>query len=291
MPGQQIASSKLPLTQHFNFNHHSLSFHFDRYTSAFALPSFPLLYHFSPASIFCVYRSRSPPVPFVIESASARQVRCCSGASLQQTNSYNMTASDNGSIGNGGGNSNNGGGSSSGSGGVSSLQSSMGGLGLSPGTSPISPTSPPSAPLFNHSSQSIFNNPGIGSPASLLAVPYSNAGVRLHSFPSRSLSYSGGSGSALAIASSNVKAVVVAGSSSGSNSRGTSSDPAVKEVDDPTTPLSHLDKVAAPNTFSRLSATPTTQTTFGQSGRSYSYRGSQLFSPSMAFFPSLCRKV
>jgi len=196
-----------------------------------------------------------------------------------------MTASDSG-------NGNNGGSSSSGSGGISSLQNSVGSLRLSPVTSPISPTSPPSAPHFNHSSQSIFNNPGIGSPASsLLAVPYSNAGARLHSFTSRSLSYSGGSGSALAIASSNVKAVVEAGGSSGASSRGTGSDPAVKEVDDPTTPVSHLDKVAAPNTFSRLSATPTLQTTFGQNGRSYSYRGSRPFTPNMAFFPSLCRKV
>ncbi|PWW72593.1 hypothetical protein C7212DRAFT_301486 [Tuber magnatum] len=197
-----------------------------------------------------------------------------------------MTAADNGNAGNSSGNGNNGSSSGSGGGGGSGSSGNVGGhrdglrnlvegLTLSPVTSPISPTSPSSAPLFNHPSQSIFNNPGIGSPASpLLAVPYSNAGARLHSFTPRPRSYSGGGGSPLAIASSSVKAAAVAGGSSGSSTRGTGPDPAVKEVDDPTTPVNHLDKAAAPNTFSRLFATPTPQTTFSRSGRNYSYRGS-----------------
>ncbi|KAG0124123.1 hypothetical protein HOY82DRAFT_201583 [Tuber indicum] len=197
-----------------------------------------------------------------------------------------MTAGDNGNTANSSGSGNNGSSSSSGCGSGSNSSGNVGGhrdglrnlvegLTLSPVTSPISPTSPSSAPPFNHPSQSIFNNPGIGSSApSLLAVPYSNAGARLHSFTSRPLSYGGGSGSALTVASSNVKATAVAGGSSGSNGHGAGSDPAVKEVDDPTTPVSRLDKAAAPNTFSRLFATPAPQTTFSRSGRNCSYRGS-----------------
>ncbi|KAG0644778.1 hypothetical protein HOY80DRAFT_389974 [Tuber brumale] len=194
-----------------------------------------------------------------------------------------MTAGDNENTGSSSGSNNNGSSSSNGCGSGSSignvgghrdgLRNLVEGLTLSPVTSPISPTSPSSAPLFNHPSQSIFNNPGVGSSApSLLTVPYSNAGARLHSFTSRPLSYGGGSGSA---ASSSVKAAAVAGGSSGSNGRGAGSDPAVKEVDDPTTPVSHLDKAAAaPNTFSRLFATPAPQTTFSRGGRNCSYRGS-----------------
>ena len=120
---------------------------------------------------------------------------------------------------------------------------------------------------------------GFGSSSPTLPATNSNAGARLHSFTSRSLSYSGGvgssspsgSGSALGIAGASSRAAVASGGGLGGNP----SDPAVKEVDDPTTPVNVFGGgSSAPNTFSRLFSTPTPQA-HGQSGRSYSYRGSR----------------
>lgn len=123
--------------------------------------------------------------------------------------------------------------------------------------------------------------------------------MRLQSFSSRPLSYSGagaGAGNGARVAGSSVGgagagagtgtgagtgagagAGAGAGTGTGAGAHGgaTGSNPAVKEVDDPTTPISSpgFDRTH-PGAFSRLFATPTPQSSYQTSGRTYSYRGS-----------------
>ncbi|RPB14046.1 hypothetical protein P167DRAFT_572968 [Morchella conica CCBAS932] len=145
----------------------------------------------------------------------------------------------------------------------------------SPLTSPSLSASSPSPPqvqpqIFNPpAASSIFNNPGASSlsgagveGANTSPTSNSNAPARLQSFPSRPLGYSGTAGRT---AESNaVNALIAAGNHSSG-----SSNPAVKEVDDPTTPISSptFDR-AVPNTFSRLFATPTPQSSYATSSDS-----------------------
>lgn len=113
--------------------------------------------------------------------------------------------------------------------------------------------------------------------------------MRLQSFSSRPLSYSGaGAGNGARAAGSGVGGAGTGlgagtgtgtgpgtGPGAGAHGGATGSNPAVKEVDDPTTPISSpgFDKTH-PGTFSRLFATPTPQSSYQTSGRTYSYRGS-----------------
>lgn len=98
--------------------------------------------------------------------------------------------------------------------------------------------------------------------------------MRLQSFSSRPLSYSGtGAGNAPRAASSGLGGT--GAGAAGAHAGVAGSNPAVKEVDDPTTPISSpgFDKTL-PGAFSRLFATPTPQSSYQTGGRTYSYRGS-----------------